>query len=110
MKANGIKKEIREALLEGFLNDIFKQLARQFNIKRNIERMIRYYRQNKEDEVETDLDESDAKKFILEGSEMWIDHFEDDIEIIINLKSFYVKLELSIKDFKYVVVALMTAF
>lgn len=41
---------------------------------------------------------------------MWIDHFEDDIEIVINLKSFYIKLELSIKDFKYVAVALMSAF
>ncbi len=49
LKANGIPKKFRKKLLDSYLKDFFKEIARNFQIRRNLTRMVDYYNDNRED-------------------------------------------------------------
>ncbi len=69
--------------------------------------MVYYYNENRADKEAERLDSwEEANDFIDEVAGFWIDYFEEQIELIFNFRSFYIKLELYVKDMKFAIVAI----
>ncbi len=83
---------------------IFKEIASNFNIIEHIESMINYCKENEKDQINS---WNEAHQYFEEIVGFWIDYFQEEIEIILNFRSYFIKFELNVKDMKNAIIAIL---